>query len=122
MVLVDTSVWIDHLRRADPELVRLLNAGRVLCHSLIVGEIAMGNLKARPFVLGDLHCLPRALEATHQEALVFLTHRKLFGLGLGYIDVCLLASVQLTPSARLWTRDKRLLKVAESLGLAHAAL
>jgi predicted nucleic acid-binding protein len=118
MILVDTSIWIDHLRKTDPVLFSLLREGRVISHPLVIGEIAVGSFKQREVILDELRRLPEALEATHKEALRFLSHHSLSGLGIGYIDVHLLAAVQLTPEAMLWTRDKRLVKVAELLNLA----
>ena len=116
MILADTSVWVDHLRAGDPALVALLNAAQVLAHPLVIGEIAMGNLKHRDVILADLQDLPQAVVATDAEVLQFIERRALAGLGLGYIDACLLAAVQLTPAATLWTRDKRLAEAAERLG------
>lgn len=118
MILVDTSVWIDHLRRADPTMRRLLEKDEVLSHLLVIGEIAVGSFKRRDRILRELDLLPLATQAGHDDALRFISHNKLFGLGIGYIDAHLLASVRLTPGATLWTRDKRLAKVAESLNLA----
>jgi predicted nucleic acid-binding protein len=113
-------VWIDHLRAADPPLQRLLMAGRVLSHPFVVGEIAMGSLKRREEMLADLDCLPQAVVASDEEVRTFLDRHALFGLGIGYIDAHLLASVRLTPDARLWTRDKRLHEVAERLSVDFA--
>ncbi len=118
MILVDTSVWINHLRAGEEELGALLNRGAVLCHPLVIGELAMGNLKNRAALLADLSHLPRAVAATDEEALGFLEHNRLYGLGIGYADVHLLAAARLSP-CRLWTRDKRLEAVAESLALAY---
>ncbi|SRR5579884_726770 len=119
MILVDTSVWIDHLRQGDPDLVRALEAGRVLGHPFVVGELACGNLKSRTEFLGLLRALPQAPVATEEEVLAFIDGRALMGRGIGYLDVHLLASVALASRATLWTRDKPLAAVAQELGLAH---
>lgn len=118
MILVDTSVWVQHLRRGDAALVRALNAGEVLGHPLILGELAMGNLRARPTVLGALAGLPQAIVARDSEVLALVEHERLFGLRIGYVDASLLAAARLTPDARLWTLDARLAAAAARLGLA----
>ena len=120
MILVDTSVWIEHLRRGEPELARRLEAGEVLGHPLVIGELAMGNLKDRERVLGDLSNLPRAVVASDDEVMALVTREALHGLGIGYSDACLLASARLTPDTRLWTRDRRLAEVAARLGVSPA--
>ena len=121
MILVDTSVWIDHLRKRNPALIEALEAGEVLIHPFVVGELACGNLNHRAELLSLLQELPRAPLATDAEALGFIDRRQLMGRGIGYLDVHLLASVALAGTARLWTRDKRLAAVAESLRLNDAA-
>lgn len=118
MILVDTSVWIDHLRHGDPELERLLHAERVLVHPFVIGELALGSLRNREIILGALQDLPLASTATDAEVMQFIGRENLYGLGIGYIDVHLLASTRLSPGAALWTRDKRLLSVSARLGLA----
>ena len=118
MILVDTSVWVDHLRAGDETLVGLLNAGMVLAHPFVIGELALGNLAQRGTVLGALSDLPQATIATDTEVLHFIDHHKLFGRGVGYIDIHLLSAVRLTAGAELWTNDKRLQGVADQLGLA----
>lgn len=118
MILVDTSVWIDHLRRGDTPLATLLDAGRVLSHPFVVGELALGGLRQRDIVLGALRDLPQASVATGMEVMDFIGRHALYGLGIGYVDAHLLAAVRLTPGTSLWTRDKRLLAAAEQLGLA----
>jgi predicted nucleic acid-binding protein len=119
VILVDTSVWADHLRTGVPALAAALERGSVLMHPFVRGELACGNLKNRREVLRLLGDLPEAPIATNVEALDFIERRALMGRGLGYIDVHLLASVMLAGSARLWTRDKRLAAVAGSLKLTH---
>jgi predicted nucleic acid-binding protein len=118
VILVDTSVWVDHMRGGDAALAGLLDAGQVLTHPFVIGELALGSLRQRDLVLGALQNLPQAIIAADREVLHFINRHALFGLGIGYIDAHLLASVRLTASAGLWTRDKRLSDVAERLGLA----
>lgn len=118
MILADTSVWVDHLRRGHPTLARLLEACEVLAHPFVIGELALGHLERRDLILGDLRDLPQAAVASHQELLHFIGQRRLFGRGLGYVDAHLLAATQLTAGAALWTQDKRLHRVAEELALA----
>lgn len=117
MILVDTSVWIDHFRKREPALIAALEAGQVLMHPFVVGELACGNLTNRVELLSLLRDLPPAPLATDAEALGFIDHHELMGRGIGYLDVHLLASVALAGAARLWTRDKRLAIVADSLKL-----
>lgn len=118
MILVDTSVWVDHLRASDEILVRLLESGRVLAHPFVIGELASGNLARREIVLSALSDLPQAIVATDQEVLRFIDHHTLFGRGVGYFGIHLLAAVRLTAGAELWTRDKRLHGIAVQLDLA----
>ncbi|MGV8900304.1 MAG: type II toxin-antitoxin system VapC family toxin [Burkholderiaceae bacterium] len=118
MILVDTSVWIDHLRHGDSGLTALLNAGQVLAHRFVTGELALGNLQNRDMVLGSLQELPQAVVATDEEVMRFIAQHALFGIGIGYIDAHLLAAVRLSPGALLWTRDKRLLAASARLGLS----
>ena len=118
MILVDTSVWIDHLHRAVPRLVEALEGEQVLTHPFVVGELACGELRQRRELLDLLAALPAAAVATDEEALLLIERRRLMG-SVGYIDVHLLASVMLSTGARLWTADKRLKAVATDLHLAH---
>ena len=118
MILVDTSVWIDHLRLGNAGLARLLDSGQVMAHPFIIGELALGNLRQRDQVLGAMRELPRVHVAVDSEVLHFIDEAALFGRGIGYIDAHLLASLRLTPGTRLWTKDQRLHAVAERLGLA----
>lgn len=118
MILVDTSVWIDHFRRGDAQLVDLLERATVIMHPFVVGEIACGSLGDRLSILELLQDLPAAAVAEGEEVLGFIASRALHGKGIGYVDVHLLASVALTAGAKLWTRDKRLRVAAEALGCA----
>lgn len=118
MILVDTSVWIDHLRAGDPRLVELLHDGHVLAHPWVTGELALGRLSQRAEILALLRNLPQATLATDVEVLTLIDNRHLFGLGIGYVDAHLLAATTLSADARLWTRDKRLAAVARQHGLA----
>lgn len=116
MILVDTTIWIDHLRHGDPRLAENLNAGRVMTHRFIIGELALGNLRQRHVVLRELKALPRVEAATDEEVYAFIEGESLFGSGIGFVDAHLLAAVKLTPGARLWTRDRRLAMTAARLG------
>jgi predicted nucleic acid-binding protein len=118
VILVDTSIWVDHLRRTDEQLVSLLNTGTVLTHPFVIGELALGSLHRRDVVLGALRNLPRAVAADDDEVLRFIDAEALAGIGIGYIDAHLLASTRLTPDASFWTRDRRLLSVAARLSLS----
>ncbi|MEJ8856219.1 type II toxin-antitoxin system VapC family toxin [Variovorax robiniae] len=121
MILVDTSVWIDHLARGDAQLQALLEDGQVLTHPYVIGEIALGSLPQRRETVGALQALPAIAVASTDEALAFLHNEKLFGMGIGYVDLHLLAATRLEPEARLWTRDKRLQQAAIKLDLAAFA-
>jgi len=118
MVLVDTSVWVAHLRQGAIGLEALLNAGRVVCHPYVVGELACGNLQNRSEILVLLQALPQAIRAEHEEVMQFIENYSLMGKGLGYIDLHLLAAALLT-KVSFWTLDKKLNEVAVRLGLAH---
>lgn len=117
MILVDTSVWIDHFRKGEPKLARLLEDGQVLMHPFVAGELACSNLHNRNEVLELLERLPRASVASEVEARLFLERHAIMGRGLGYIDVHLLASVALGAPARFWTKDRRLAPVGAELGI-----
>lgn len=117
MVLVDSSVWIDHLRENDATLAQLLIQNEVLIHPFVRGELALGNLRQRAHILGLLDNLPQATVAYTDEVNFYIEKHRLFGLGIGLIDVHLLASTQLTENTILWTRDKRLMTAATRLNL-----
>jgi predicted nucleic acid-binding protein len=120
VILVDTSVWVDHLRKNEVGMRRLLGMGQVLSHPLVIGELALGSFKRRDLLLSELSDLPSAKIAAHDEVLHFVSRHTLFGSGIGYIDAHLLATARLMPGTLLWTRDRRLLEVASKLGLAMA--
>lgn len=115
MILVDTSVWIDHLRSGEATLARLLDGTAVLGHPWVTGEVALGNLRHREEVVGLLRGLPQAFVADDDEVLRLIEQEALYGAGIGYVGAQLLAATRLTPDAALWTRDKRLLAVAARL-------
>jgi predicted nucleic acid-binding protein len=117
VILVDTSIWIDHLRTGDPQLTTLLQDGRVLAHPWVIGELALGQLTRRSEILELLRNLPHATVATDAEVLTMIENQRVFGLGIGYVDAHLLTATLLTAGAGLWTRDKRLDAVATKIGL-----
>jgi predicted nucleic acid-binding protein len=121
LILVDTAVWIDHLREDDPHLARLLNNGAVLAHPWVTGELALGRLRNRVEILRLLDDLPQATIATAAEVRELVEQHKLFSLGIGYVDAQLLAATMLTADTDLlWTRDRRLHASAQRLGIAYA--
>ena len=117
MILVDTSVWVEHLRRGLPRLAALLQEGEVLIHPWVIGELACGNLRNRQQVLELLQGLPAATVASDAEVLLLIERDRLMGRGIGYVDAHLLASARLS-HCRLWTQDGRLTTVALEQGLA----
>ena len=120
MILVDTSVWVEHLRSANAILGALLDDGGVLGHPFVLGELALGNLRQRDDILRALQRLPQATSASHLEVLQFIDREALYGRGIGYVDAHLLAAARLTVGSKLWTRDRRLQRVADQLGFAAA--
>ncbi len=117
IVLADTSIWIDHFRRGEPQLARILERGDIVMHPFVVGELMLGNASKMAAVVEDLQSLPKANVANADEILTFIADRKLAGSGIGYVDAHLLAACALTPETFLWTRDKRLHSVARALSL-----
>lgn len=115
MILVDSSIWVDHLRRRHSGLARLLDQGLVLIHPFVVGEIALGLLKNRAEILALLAELPSAPLVRHEDALAVVERRGLAGAGIGWVDAHLLASA-LVGNVPLWTRDRRLETVARGIG------
>lgn len=118
MILVDTSVWVDHLRRGNPALAERLAGAEVLIHPFVVGEIALGNLVQREAIIGSLARLAQATVASDAEVLRLIEAASLYGRGIGYVDAHLLAAARLS-AARVWTLDKQLASVAKTLALAH---
>ena len=117
MKLVDTSVWIDHLRRPDEELIALLEGEEVYLHPFVIGEILLGSVANREALSQLLDAMPRCIVANMEEVRLFTNSAKLYGRGIGLVDAHLLVSATLTPHTKLLTRDKRLQSVAEELGL-----
>ena len=117
MILVDTSVWVDHLRSGVPLLANLLQEGEVLIHPWVIGEIACGNLRNRQQVLDLLLGLTTALVASDSEVLLLIERGNLMGRGIGYVDAHLLAAAKLSRCG-LWTQDRRLAVLAQEQGLA----
>jgi predicted nucleic acid-binding protein len=118
MVLVDTSVWITHLREGNEKLVTLLDRGEVLCHPFIIGELACGTIRNRKEIVSLLQLLPVVIPANHEEVMGFIGMNRLMGKGMGYIDMCLLASARLT-GIPLWTLDKKLDETAGELRIRY---
>ena len=118
MILADTALWVDHLHRGDDRMQALLEAGEIVMHPHVLGEIALGSLRNRAAVLRDLAAMPRVTMAAEDEVLDLIERHRLFGAGIGLVDAHLLASALLTPDAGLWTRDRRLREAAERLGVA----
>ncbi len=119
MILVDTAVWIDHLRGAEPRLAALLDDNQVLIHPMVAGELACGNLRDRHDVLRLLGGLPQAPVAADDEVLRFIERHHMMGCGIGYIDAHLLAATALATPSPLWTSDERLRGMAARVGLAY---
>ncbi len=119
MVLVDTSIWIDHFRNSNDQLVELLNDGEVFCHPFILGELACGNIKNRKEIIAALKALPQSSLIEHDEIMIFIENNKIMGKGLGYIDVAILAS-SLVTDIPLWTFDQRLNAIAKKFKLNHS--
>ena len=118
MVLVDTSVWVAHLRDGNVGLEELLSEGQAACHPFIIGELACGNLKNRSLILSLLKSLPLATVAEHEEVMHFIENKDLMGKGLGYVDMHLLASASLS-GVPVWTLDQKLDASSKRLGLKY---
>jgi predicted nucleic acid-binding protein len=117
MILVDSSVWIDHLRSSDSRLQYLLQRREILAHPAVIVEVALGRARQEQIIIRDLSRLPSATVATDDEVLLLIRRETLAGSGIGYADAHLVASARLTPGTRLWTRDRRMLAVARRLDL-----
>lgn len=120
MILVDTSIWIDHFHASEPSLVALLRDNQVGCHRGVIEELALGSIKQRDRVLPLLESLKGFPVLTHEEVMALVDGRQLSGRGLSAVDVHLLGSVMLVGGARLWTRDERLLAACRDAGAAYA--
>lgn len=118
MILVDTSVWSDHLRFGNAALEGFLIRGEVCCHPFIVGEVALGYLKQRAFILGRMQNLPMTMVASNAEVLDFIDRRAIVGRGIGYVDTHLLMSALITPKTVLWAKDKNLSAAAQAFNIA----
>jgi predicted nucleic acid-binding protein len=117
VILIDSSVWIDHFHERDDALFGLLSRELVLMHPYVVGEIALGHVRNRAFVIRELRKHTPCVVASEDEVLRLIEHEKLAGSGIGYVDAHLLASVRLVPGSSLWTRDKRLREISRKLGI-----
>lgn len=116
MILVDTSIWIDHFRYGDAELRKIIEDDRLLCHPVVIGELALGNLRDRDAIMAFLAAQPEALIASHDEVMVMIDQHSIFSMGIGYTDAHLLASALIDRRSILWTRDKRLAAAAQKAG------
>jgi predicted nucleic acid-binding protein len=121
LILADTSIWIDHLRSGNKEMRRHLDQGQIVIHPFIIAELALGSLKDRAKTLALLDLLPQVRVAQLSELRLMIEARRLYNLGIGLTDAHLIASVFIDAPMLLWTKDKRLRKVAEALGI-HAHL
>ena len=119
MVIVDTSIWINHLRKGDKHLEKLLLDAEVICHEFVIGELACGNLKNRNEIISLLQSLPHSPTVDHQEFLYFVEKHRLMGRGIGFVDVHLLASAQLA-KLPIWTADTKLRTVSKNLELHYS--
>ena len=120
MILADTSVWIDYLRGAEPHLQEMLDAEKVIMHAMVLGEIACGGVLDRETVLRKLHDLPAIKERQHAEVLSMIEQNSLMRSGIGFIDAHLLCSVLAQSGIALWTRDTRLRRIADDLGVTYS--
>lgn len=120
MILADTSVWAEHLNRTNPDFQEALEAGLILGHPFVLGELICGNLPRRPRAIADLKILPRATVASDAEVLELIETRRLYGTGIGWVDAHLLAAALLSRCS-LWTLDKKLRRAADELGIEKIA-
>ncbi|MBD9448601.1 type II toxin-antitoxin system VapC family toxin [Rhizobium sp. RHZ02] len=116
MILVDTSIWIDHFRYGDADLKKIIEDDRLLCHPFVVGELALGSLRERDAVIAFLSAQREAVIATHAEVMTVIERHSIFCMGIGYTDAHLLTSTLLDRRTSLWTRDKRLAAAAQKVG------
>jgi predicted nucleic acid-binding protein len=117
VILADTSVWIDYLRAGGARMAERLDAGEIATHPFVIGEISLGSLRHRATIMDDLAQLPRVKAATDEEVASFVEMHTIYGRGVGWVDVHLLAAVRLTPGCTLWTRDRSLGAVAADLNV-----
>jgi predicted nucleic acid-binding protein len=115
MILADASIWIEHFRVPNESLLRLLSHNEIACHDFVIGEVSLGHVRNRDALLDELFELPKSDHIGNDEVLALILQHKLFGKGIGYVDVHLLASAILTSDCSLWTRDRNLLAVARGL-------
>lgn len=120
MILIDASVWIDHIRAPDAKLALAIASGLILQHPFITAEVSLGSIKNRTRLVGMLNSLNQATPVSTRRLLEFAEEAAIHGTGIGMVDAHLLASASALDDARLWTRDKRLLRQAERLNLAYA--
>lgn len=120
MILIDTSIWIDHFRAPEKRVISILDDGKLLAHPFIIGEIMLGNMRGRERIADLLGRIPQAIVANADEMLAFISLNRLGGRGIGYVDAHLLAAARLTPDTQLWSRDKRLAATARELGVGYA--
>lgn len=118
MILVDTSVWVQHFRRGLPDFAAALRGGHISMHPVVLGELATGTLLRRAQTLAALRALPSTRSGTHEECLDFIERHSLFGRGIGWNDVQLLVAARLSGHA-FWSLDRRLAEAAEKLGVAY---
>ncbi len=118
MIIVDTSVWVDHFRNSNEHLQTILAGDTVVCHELVIGELACGNFQNRKKVIGLLQNLPKLPYIKFDDFLCFVEEKRLYGKGIGYVDIHLLVSIELS-QVKLWTLDKRLRKQAEKLNIEY---
>lgn len=116
MILVDTSIWIDHFRYGDAELRKIIEDDRLLCHPVVIGELALGSLRDREAVMAFLAAQTEAVTASHDEVMILVERHSIFSMGIGYTDAHLLASALIDRRSILWTRDKRLAAAAQKAG------
>jgi len=121
LIIVDTGIWVNHIKEPNPKLVSVAEGLEALLHPYVLGELALGSLPRRAWFLGRLAALPQPPVARPADLLQLIDSQKLFSTGIGYVDAHLLASARLIPGAKLWTRDKRLHAQAERLGVSFAA-
>ncbi len=122
MILLDASIWIDHIRSVDDNVSALLNGGDILCHPFVIGEVGLGDFRGRDAFLIQLQKLPVVEIASDNEVMTLIDRHHLFGKGIGYVHAHLLAAVFLTTGAKFWTRDKRLREAAMHLNLSADGL